>query len=430
MRSVLQEAAGALEHGSVQAGGAAAALLDSLGYVPGDAAADGGNRAALLRVAARLDRLFALEVPTAPGLACFGGQLRGPGWLLNASGVGTAAGKAFENCVGEASEFLSQLEREADIARRSSLADVAGRLAAGEAAAVGEALRDADVAADAPLDWVAGHVLADGRKVLIPADRVLRREAVRRALPADGPMSLGCGAGPALATAITHGLHEAIERDAAALWWRGGVRGHALPFDAAIQVELLQTAALLRGGVDERITWFIDITTDLEFPCVAAISSGRDGFGFSCGMGARPTLAAAARAALIELCQMELSGLLIAARLRSQGSDGLSAADRDALHRLTAIDTRDNPLLHPLPHPRRGRDAPAAANADLAGWLHALGYEACVATLTRADIGIPAALVRIPGLEREPSGRSGRRLRETIAKTGGGGIFTGGVSLI
>lgn len=78
MRDVLTDAADLLAGGEppAPAHGEAAGLLRALDYAgdgPEDAAAR-GNRVLLLRMAARLRRLFALPTPQAPGLVFLGGE--------------------------------------------------------------------------------------------------------------------------------------------------------------------------------------------------------------------------------------------------------------------------------------------------------------------------------------------------------------------
>ena len=131
-------------------------------------------------------------------------------------------------------------------------------------------------------------------------------------------LSTGCAAGRTRADAVLHGLCELVERDAAGLWWRGGMRGRPLAFDDQASGEAAALLAALRRGNESRRTWLLDITTDLGIPAIAAISCHADGKGFACGLGARPTLAGAARGAIMELCQCELAHAVVAAK-RAEG---------------------------------------------------------------------------------------------------------------
>ena len=112
---------------------------------------------------------------------------------------------------------------------------------------------------------------------------------------------------------------ELVERDAVALWWRGGRRGRAIVADSEAGRRAARLIARVRQGNDIRQTALLDITSDLGVPVVAAFSMRRDGFGVAVGFGARTTLAEAAQAAIFEMCQSELSLHVIAAKRRQSG---------------------------------------------------------------------------------------------------------------
>src|SRR5689334_24254574 len=92
-----------------------AGLLRYLGYDDGNAALANG-RARMLRAAAQFRRCFQLPVPDAPGLIFFGGEAdpavlssQHAGLPLgNLAGSGLSPQRAFEACVGEGIEYLSQ----------------------------------------------------------------------------------------------------------------------------------------------------------------------------------------------------------------------------------------------------------------------------------------------------------------------------------
>src|SRR5438270_8464783 len=119
----LHAAAGALISDATLAGlsDANSSILRYLGYDDGNAAAAEG-RARMLRAAARLHRLFLLPVPDAPGVVFFGGEADPA--LLDTRQVGSPIGslagsglspqRAFEACVGEGIEYLSQFVQTED----------------------------------------------------------------------------------------------------------------------------------------------------------------------------------------------------------------------------------------------------------------------------------------------------------------------------
>ena len=62
--------------------------------------------------------------------------------------------------------------------------------------------------------------------------------------------------------------------------------------------------------------------------------------------------------------------------------------------------------------------------------LEKLGIETFCLDLTRQRFAVPVVRVIAPGLQLEPSEIVTARLRDTIARTGGGATYTGGVALI
>src|ERR1043165_3712529 len=102
------------------------ALLEALDYAI--EAPDAGNglarhRGLLLRAASRCARLFQLAAPEAPGLVCFGAEfdpaiadpMHEGSPLVGVSGVGLTLQEAFQGCIGEGVEYLSQLQTASDM---------------------------------------------------------------------------------------------------------------------------------------------------------------------------------------------------------------------------------------------------------------------------------------------------------------------------
>ena len=149
-------------------------------------------------------------------------------------------------------------------------------------------------------------------------------------------------------------LLEVIERDAAALWWVGGrpPRPISLETGAAAGAEVFLQQ--LRGAAATRYSRLLDITTDVGVPTVAAISLAADGAGFACGLAAGLTVGSAIRSAIVEMCQMELSHRVIAAKRRQRGDAALNAHDLEHLKRGRAVDA-DNPLIQPKGPPNDWR---------------------------------------------------------------------------
>ena len=139
----------------------------------------------------------------------------------------------------------------------------------------------------------------------------------------DLPFMLGTGsaAGASWDAAALHGLLELIERDAASLWWRGGERGRTISprHKASLMADRL-LVQLQANASTQRRSWLLDITTDLAVPCIAAVSCRRDGLGFAFGLAARPSLEAAVRSAILEMCQIELAQSVAETKRRERGN--------------------------------------------------------------------------------------------------------------
>jgi len=414
-------------------------LLTELGYVrPAGVEPDDEtrHRARLLRIAAQFIRIFELSAPEAPGLVAFGAEIdpatadalhRGSP-PVGVSGIGLSLQEAFQGCVGEGIEYLSQRQRSGDELTAADGIDPLQALDRHTRELV-TALKPSH--AGRGLSWHRAHRLSDQVEVLLPADLCLRRPPALQDFVPPFPLSTGSAAGTSWRGAALHGLLELIERDAASLWWRGGRRGRAVPADVEASAQALLRE--LRAGVaTPRRSWLLDITTDIGVPAVAALSCRLDGFGFAFGLAARRTLQAAARSALLEMCQIELAHAVVEAKRRERGETALNARDRGHLQRATAIDADRCALLQPA----SGRAQHIALNdADAA--LHLivrrlgeLGIETYGLDLTRPNFGVPVARIIAPGLQAEPSGIITSRLSAMIAETGGGETFTGGIPLI
>ena len=379
------------------------------------------GRARLLRAAGRFTRLFSLDCPTAPGLAVFGAEVALPGGPASASGVGTGLLEAFEGCVGEGVELLASAETPADRTRfRPAPPD----------AALAPWLAGILPAGAEPRDWVELLRLDAPGTAWLPAALCLRRTEPDFAPP--WPLSIGCAAGPTPEAAALHALLELIERDAAALWWRGGRRGRPVALEDPAMAPAAALLAALRRGQDGRRSWLLDLTTDLGVPVIAALSTGPEGRGFCCGLAARTARAAAARAALLEMAQMEAAHAVVLAKQAEAGPAALNAHDRTLLARYHGIRAGGCALLDPAGPAEPGPDLPAdpaAAMAVLVGRLGARGLPVLALDLTRPELGLPAIRLVVPGLEVEPSVTAGHRLRAEIARTGGGDCHTGGFAL-
>jgi ribosomal protein S12 methylthiotransferase accessory factor len=399
------------------------------------------HRAHLLMVASRFARVFELAAPEAPGLVCFGAEidpatadpLHAGSPAVSVSGVGLAPQEAFQGCIGEGIEYLSQLQTGSDVLEWSGPSHPAAGCGPGtrEFLAAFEAYR---LRPDAELSWYRATRLADRSEVLLPADLCLRRPINQREIRPPFPLSTGSAAGTSWDAAALHGLLELIERDAAGLWWWGGHRGRSIPPQDQAHIQAHTLLARLRHTASARRSWLLDITTDIGVPCVAAVSCRADGFGFIFGLAARRTLAAAACSAVMEMCQGELAYAVVDAKCRERGEAALNERDRVHRRRATMIDADRCMLLQPVLEPAKHLAIdPTDADAVLqliVKHLEGFGIETFTVNLTRAHLAVPAVRVITPGLQLEPSEIVTPRLADMMARTGGGAVYTGGVALI
>jgi ribosomal protein S12 methylthiotransferase accessory factor len=392
-------------------------MLQALGYAvpesgaPGEATApETVNRAHLLKAASRFARVFELAAPDAPGLISFGAQfdpaladpIHAGSPIVGVSGVGLSLQEAFQGCIGEGIEYLSQLQSGSDALLEAGFDEATAGLG-DPALAFITALEQRRTRADTGLSWHRATRQADGHEVLLPSDVCVRRPPAQREFPPPFPLSTGSAAGPSRDAAALHGLLELIERDAASLWWRGGQLGRSIPpgHEAGVVAEnLLQQ--LRQAAAGRRRSWLLDITTDVGVPSVAAVSCRPDGSGFAFGLAARPRLEAAVHSAILEMCQLELADAIIATKRSERGDDALNAQDRTHLRRAT-INADQCLLLRPASEPARHLAINATEASDIfyliVKRLDELGIETFRIDLTRQHFAVPVARVIAPGLQ-------------------------------
>jgi ribosomal protein S12 methylthiotransferase accessory factor len=399
------------------------------------------NRAHLLAAASRFTRVFELAAPDAPGLVSFGAQfdpaladrMHSGSPMVGVSGVGLTLQDAFQGCIGEGVEYLSQLQTETDVLLKPGIEDWGGKLGP-MALELVAALSERRTQPERSLSWHRTTRATDGYEVLLPADICLRRPPAQREFTPPFPLSIGSAAGPSRDAAALHGLLELIERDAASLWWRGGQFGRSIPpqHEAALAADDL-LRQLRHTAPARRRTWLLDITTDIGIPCVAAVSCRADGSGFAFGLAARPKLEAAARSAITEMCQLELADAVVATKRSERGDGALNAQDHTHLRR-AMINADQCALLQPLDecatHLSIDATETGAIFSLIVQRLEKLGIETFCLDLTRRCFAVPVVRVIAPGLQLEPSEIVTARLRDAIAQTGGGATYTGGVALI
>lgn len=379
---------------------------------------------AFLDLASRVEDVFQIEAPDAPGIY-FVGAMTAPGrhlaapdaaGIVSAGACGATFRRAVIACMGEMAERLAQFGGDGRFVRPA-----AGNF--GEGLAPGRRRELLDLLGKPPdprerLPGLMARHLPDGSRMLVPASLCLRFPGAE---PAVNP-GIGCACGRTAEDAILAGLLEWIERDAAALWWHAGHPGRMVSLETLEEAGLLAMIPAMRRGRDARRTWMIDITSDLDVPCVACVSVNADGRGFAHGAAARLSLAAAAKAAFIELCQMEVAWHLMELK-RAAGRQPTSPADLRHQARFDAVDVDVLAMLAPGRTPARGA-SPAWDLESLVQRLAEAGYPSLAVDLSRPEIGLPVFKVIVPGLQPLPSSVTTARLARAVASASASGGTT------
>jgi ribosomal protein S12 methylthiotransferase accessory factor len=396
---------------------------------------------AMARAARLPDRLFLLRSPWAPGLRFIGAEVDAAralslpehrGRPFSLAGSGERLEDALASCLGEGVERLSQVERPGDVVRESSLEELTAQVLPAARACIATLLQDSPQGPDTPIAWVRGQPA--GREVLVPADWCLRRQIQGPLAIPGAALSTGCAAGATFEAAAVRALLEVVERDAVALWWIGGRRARPLAGEGPAMAEAVRLLGVLRQDSGERASWLLDLTTDLGIPCVAALSVDAAGTDLTCGFAARPTLEGAARAAVLEMCQMELALFVALAKREEHGEGALNEVDRRHLDRAGRIAAGRCDLIHPLGAPRASAlpicNGPGEELDALLAQLAQRDLEAALVDLTRPELGIPVVHAIAPQLQLLPCSLHTERLRRAIDETGGGARWTQAVTLL
>ncbi len=401
-------------------------LLGALGYLD-----SGGtdpdlvmtnNRQGLLYAAANFGNLFRLHARYAPGLYFFGAQVhRNWGTLASAisasfSGVGLTTGRAFEACIGEGIEYHSEWHVPHGTMNRTSVDGVSHW----QDARLAEHLDDFRVQSGFGESdrWVPVRRLDDGRQGYLP-ETLFIRSANRSAWVT----SCGCAAGITHEAALTSALLETIERDAAAAWWRSRRGGRLIGLEALAGAGVPDLLARIRQEKLGRSTQLLDISGEFPAPVIAALSFDADGRGLAVGLACRLDAGNALRAALLEMCQMELALDLTAMKRREKGDEKHDDVDRLQAERSEPPGAIDTDLVSHLSSGllMHKNDEKDLNFVSLVGEMLKKQYRIYAADLTTPMFDIPVAKVFVPGLQPFPSPFQSRRLRSLIDQVGPSG---------
>ncbi|TPI28345.1 hypothetical protein FJW08_21280 [Mesorhizobium sp. B3-2-1] len=401
-------------------------LLNALGYV-GSSDTDpdlmlASNRQGLLSAAASIGNLFRLHARYAPGLYFFGAQVHG-NWGESASassasfsGVGLTLGRAFEACIGEGIEYHSEWH----VPRGTMNHAIVDGVSHWQDARLAEHLDDFRVQSGfgETSRWVPVRRLDDGRKGYLPETLF-----IRSASRGTWVTSCGCAAGITHEAALTSALLEAIERDAAAAWWRSRRGGQLIGLEALANAGVLDLLARIRQERLGRCTQFLDISAEFPAPVVAAISFDAEGSNQAVGLACRLEAGDALRAALLEMCQMELALDVAAMKRREQGVESLAESERLQAERPEMFSATATDLVSQLSSGllANKNGAKGLNFVSLVGEMLKKQYRVYAVDLTTPMFDIPVAKVFVPGLQPFPSPFESRRLRSLIDQAGPSG---------
>lgn len=254
-----------------------------------------------------------------------------------------------------------------------------------------------------PIDWTPVWSLTHQRRRYLPTQLVYCGSPASTVC--DAFYAVGCSNGNAsgnnLEEAVLQGFLELVERDAIALWWYNRLRK---PGASMRDVELAYPKALADHYASiGREAWVLDLTSDLGIPVFAALSRRLHAtqeqilFGFGCHLDARIAL----QRACAEMNQM----LGLAQDGRGGNHPGLE--DEETVAWLTTATLDNQTYLAPaagVPM-KRPDDFPIRHSGDLLQDIthcrrivEQRGMEVLVLDQTRADTGLPAVKVIVPGL--------------------------------
>jgi bacteriocin biosynthesis cyclodehydratase domain-containing protein len=216
--------------------------------------------------------------------------------------------------------------------------------------------------------------------------------------------SNGCAAGNTIEEAILQGFMELVERDCVALWWYNRLVKPAVDLESFDEPYFEQLKQYYDGL--NRSLWVLDITSDLNIPCFAAISSrkNREVEDIILGYGAHLDPRIAISRALTEVNQILPSVL-------SFKEDGTTiynpSADPLAVKWWQTARLSNQSYLVPDSKimPKKSSDYLQLASDDLLEdvklcqqIVESKGMEMLVLDQTRPDIGLRVAKVIIPGM--------------------------------
>lgn len=216
--------------------------------------------------------------------------------------------------------------------------------------------------------------------------------------------SNGCAAGNTIEEAILQGFMELVERDCVALWWYNKLSKPQVDLDSFNELYFQQLKQYYNSL--HRDLWVLDITSDFNIPCFAAISARKDREveDIILGYGAHFDPKIAISRALTEVNQ-------ILPNVLTFKEDGTTiyptSADPLAIKWWQTVTLSNQSYLIPDKQieAKKSSDYLSLASDDLLDdvklcqqFVESKGMEMLVLDQTRPDIGLRVAKVIVPGM--------------------------------
>ncbi len=254
-----------------------------------------------------------------------------------------------------------------------------------------------------PVDWTPIWSLTHQRHKYLPTQLLYCRAPATAG--DDTFYCFGCSNGNAsgntLEEAILQGFFELVERDAVALWWYNRLSRPGVALESFAEPYLLELKDYYMRQ-HQREIWALDLTSDLGIPVFVAVSRvvGEDADELLIGMGCHLDARIALQRAFAEMNQM--------LGMAQRGEHGkLVVEDPEVLNWLRTATLANQPYCaaDPARPTKHFGEYPLQHSGDfLQDIAHcrriveSQGMEMLVLDQTRADVGLPAVKVVVPGL--------------------------------
>jgi YcaO-like protein with predicted kinase domain len=263
---------------------------------------------------------------------------------------------------------------------------------------------------DEAILWIEGHDLINRSPLWVPyelvhTDYTLPRGPAHGCFPAN---TNGLASGNHVFEAVSHGIHEVIERDATTLWKHTRRR-----FRRVLDLETVEDDAcrwvlnqFARANIAVKV-W--DTTSDVGIASFNCLVLGRDDDGADpeFGAGCHPARGIALLRALTEAAQARTT-YIAGSRDDFDAEDYTRASRARRLRECRALLSANVPVSQFCDVPTSERDCLADDVSSALEHLAAVGIrQVVVVNLTKPELGLPVVRVVIPGLEGLDEGDSG-----------------------